>query len=40
VPCPYQSSTPLASGAPVFLYTQGDQIKSQATFAEFCETMA
>ena len=40
VPCPYQSSTPLASGAPVFLYTQGDQIKSQATFAEYCETMA
>ena len=37
VPCPYQASTALAQGAPSFSYTQGDQFKSQSTFAEYCE---
>ena len=36
VPCPYQASTALASGAPAFQYAQGDQYKSQATFSEYC----
>ena len=38
LPCPFQSSVALAVGAPAFTYTQGDQYKSQAQFAEYCET--
>ena len=38
VPCPFQSSIALSTGAPSFTYTQGDQYKSQAQFAEYCET--
>ena len=36
VPYPYQANTALASGAPTFAYTQGDQFKSQSNFAEYC----
>jgi hypothetical protein len=35
LPCPYQISVPLASGAPTFTYASGDQFKSQYLFAEF-----
>ena len=36
LPCPYQSSVPLADFAPVFSWGVADQFKSQSRFAEYC----
>jgi len=35
VPCPYQTSVPIAVGAPLFGFEQGDQFKSQSSFSEY-----
>ena len=37
LPCPYQTSEPLATGAPTFSYAQSDQYRSQAAFSEYYE---
>lgn len=35
LPCPYQTSTVLATAIPDYVYGAGDQIKSQTRFAEY-----
>ena len=35
LPCPYQTSVPVAGGVPQFGYAQGDQFKGQSAFTEY-----
>ena len=35
IPCPFPASVPVADALPSFMYSTGDQLKSQTAFTEF-----